>query len=85
MQTLKCAQWILSNMDTVGTKIFVLISEVFQGENSICIYIKLGLSQVFCRYPYLRGVPVFHYRGSHGEREERWYCNEAPLVLNYAS
>ena len=30
-------------MDTVGTKIFVLISEVFlfQGENNICIYIKL--------------------------------------------
>ena len=39
-------------MDTIGTKIFVLISEVslFQGVNNI----KLGLSQVSCltRGPY---------------------------------
>ena len=36
-------QWNLSNTDTIGTKIFVLISEVslFQGENNM----KLGLSQ----------------------------------------
>ena len=36
-------QWELSNMDTLGTKIFVMTSEVslFQGENNIklfCIY-----------------------------------------------
>ena len=35
------------NMDTLETKIFVLISEVFlfQGRK-VCIYIKLGLGQV---------------------------------------
>ena len=40
-------QWNLSNTDTLGTKIIVLISEVylFQGENNM-FYIKFGLSQV---------------------------------------
>ena len=40
-------QWNLSNMDPVCTKTIVLISEVslFQGR-ILCIYIKLGLSQV---------------------------------------
>ena len=40
-------QWNLSNTDTLGTKIIVLISEVylFQGENNM-FYIKFGLGQV---------------------------------------
>ena len=40
-------QWNLSNADTLGTKIIVLISEVslFQGENNM-FYVKLWLSRV---------------------------------------
>ena len=36
-------QWNLSNTDTIGTKVFVLISEVssFQGENNRYLY-KVG-------------------------------------------
>ena len=53
-------QWILSNTDTLGTKIIVLISEVslFQGENDV----KLRLSQVswLTRRPYFSGVETFH-------------------------
>ena len=37
-------------MDTLGTKIIVLISEVslFQGENSYVFYMKLGLHLMAC-------------------------------------
>ena len=52
-------QWNLSNMDTLGAKIIVLIGDVsiFQGENN-SVFIKLGLSQVswLIRCPYFRGV-----------------------------
>ena len=44
--TVMDVQWNLSTTDTFGTNIIVLISEVslFQGENIIGIYVKLGLS-----------------------------------------
>ena len=44
-------QWNLSNMDTLGTKMIVLISD--QGEN-----MKLGFGQLFCltRCPHFTGV-----------------------------
>ena len=83
-------QWNLSNVDTVGTKI-IGEGSLFQRENNMYLY-KVGtqssvlINQVSlfqrCTCP-LSGVPVFHYRGSYGEREERWYCNGAALVLNY--
>ena len=59
-------------MDTLGTKIIVLISEVslFQREN-IKFYVKLGLSQVFrlTRCPYFRGV-----------LKERFHCTTQHIV-----
>ena len=52
-------------MDTLGTKIIVLISEVslFQGENNM-FYIKFGLGQVswLTRCLHFRGgVPLYFY------------------------
>ena len=40
----KYIQWNLSNTDTLGTKIIILISEVsfFQGENNMYLY-KVGI------------------------------------------
>ena len=60
-------QWNLSNTDTIGTKVFVLISEVssFQGKIKD-IYIKLGLSQVsrLSKLSLFQRCPSFKKRGS---------------------
>ena len=57
----KVLQWNLSNMDTIGTKIFVLINEVslFQGENNTYLNKVWTLSSILINQVSLfQGCPL---------------------------